>query len=109
MISISPDFNEEIPPWDVALEALLRETCIRKGEPLDVHDIYRLSEEYIIRFDDLMTTLLALAVHGQWQYCDDNGGVHRISHEDAEWMRGGGRFDAEDVDRLKGRWQPLVQ
>jgi len=107
VITVSPEFNDEIPKWDVALEALLRETCRNKGAPLDVHDIHRLSQQYIIRFDDLMTTLLELAAHGRWGYTDGQGVARTIGLDDVERMRGEGRFDVQDVARLTGWWQPL--
>lgn len=98
MIHISPEFNEEIPAWDVALEALLCETQQQEGRPLAAGDIHRLSQQYRIRFDDLMITLLELVARGRWQYSGEPGEIER--------MRGEGRFDAQDLARLGGHWRP---
>jgi len=106
VIHISPEFNEEIPKWDVALEALLRETCEHKGKPLDVRDIHRLSQQYMIRFDDLMITLLELVALEFWQYRDEGGVARTLSRDDVDRIRGEGRFDVQDIDRLTGWWQP---
>ena len=99
--------DESIPKWDVALEALLRETCQKKGAPLDVHDVFRLSQEYRIRFDDLMTTLFELTLYDRWQYRDEDGHIRKMSHGELERVRGTGRLDQQDLARLVGRWEPL--
>jgi hypothetical protein len=106
VIRIFPEFDEQVPPWDVALEALLRETSERLDRPLAARDIHQLSQEYLIRFDDLMVTLLELAARGRWQYSGADGTPHRIGPEEMERIRGAGRLDADDLARLTGRWRP---
>lgn len=88
MIHISPEFDEEIPQWDVALEALLREEYFKRKAPLTVADVRGLATQYIIRFDDLMLTLFELTVQGHWRY-QNEAGVSMVvtrDHMDALWM-----------------------
>lgn len=88
MIHISPEFDEEIPQWDVALEALLCEEYGKRKAPLTVADVRRLSTQYIIRFDDLMLTLFELTVQGYWRYQNEAGvpTVVTRDHMDALWV-----------------------
>jgi hypothetical protein len=90
MIRNSPELDEEIPKWDVALEALLREEYQKRRTPLTVDDVQRLSAQYSIRFDDMMHTLFELTIHGLWRYMPAPNVIGEITraHMDALWAEG---------------------
>ena len=106
MIKISSEFTEEIPQWDVALEALLREEYDQRMTPLTVDDVHRLAVQYGIRFDDLMATLVKLTVEGRWRYMDAHGEVVEITQEQMDELWAFGRVEREfAVAACPGSWQ----
>jgi hypothetical protein len=108
MLHISPEFDEEIPQWDVALQALLREEYNKLKTPLTVADVRRLATQYIIRFDDLMFTLFELTVQGHWRYQNEAGVSVVITreHKDALWAQA--RPDPAGVAAMyPGGWRLL--
>ena len=106
MFEISSEFNEEIPKWDVALEALTREECKHKGGPIHKADIRRLASQYAIRFDDIMITLFELAIHGKWVYLDKSGCLQEITREMLDELYVNGRLEEKDLKDFMGCWQP---
>lgn len=108
MIKISPEFDEEIPHWDVALEALLREEYGKNRTPLTVDDVHRLSERFVIRFDDLMLTLFELTVRGRWRYMPSAGVIGEITREQMNALWADGRVDRERaITAYPGGWRAL--
>lgn len=108
MINISPDFDEEILPWDVALEALMRDECLARKVPLTALDVHRLAEQYVIRFDDLMLTLFELTVQGRWRYLQAPGVAAGITRADMDALWGDGRVELEQVMAAwPGGWRPV--
>lgn len=108
MIKISPEFTEEIPQWDVALEALLREEYGRHGVPLTVGDVHRLAVQFGIRFDDLMTTLFELTVQRRWCYLPKPGVVGGITRAQMDELWKHGRLEPEfAAAAYPGGWRSL--
>lgn len=106
MIEISTEFDEEIPKWDVALEALIREEYRKLGRAVGIEDYRRLAAQYAIRFDDIMVTVFELTVHGEWEYLDAQGRARPITREAVERLYVNGRLDADDVRAYSGGWRP---
>ncbi len=107
MITISTEFNEPVPDWDVALEALFLEQHRMLGRPLALGDFQRLSREYAIRFDDLMATLFELVIQGQWAYHDEQGVPVAIDRERYDQLKRNGRVEIADVREFTGDWRAL--
>ncbi len=107
MISIPMEDEFDIPKWDVALEALMREEFTNNGKSFKLSDIMHLADEYSIRFDDLMVTALELVVHGEWQYCHSSGEKHAITQKEIDQLYRGGRIHENDVQHYNGCWIPL--
>ncbi len=105
MITISSEFNEPVPEWDVALEALIREETQTLGRPLSIADFQRLSRVHAIRFDDLMATLFELAIRGRWAYQDEQGATVEITRELYDSLRRNGRIEVADVSDFTGEWR----
>ena len=74
----------DMPKWDVALALLVRDEYQHKGEALDIDDITRLAREHAIRFDDIMETVFALCIHGQWRYVDATGNARSITQDEVD-------------------------
>ncbi len=100
---ISQEF--EIPKWDVALEALIRDEFARQGR-FCLADLKRLAAEYGIRFDDLFTTLFELVIHRRWRYVDKDGQVRALGRIELERLFRRGRIHYQDVRHYTGRWMP---
>lgn len=108
MITISPDFDEEIPLWDVALEALLREEYRKRKVPLTVDDVQRLSAQYLIRFDDMMHTLFELTVQGYWRYLSAPDVIAEVTREHMTTLWADGRLFPERArEAYPGAWRAL--
>lgn len=106
VISVSTDFNEEIPQWDVAIEALIREEFQKQRRMLGIEDFDRLAQQYVIRFDDMMTTAFELVLHGKWIYLDERGANQRITRAGIDKLRVHGRLQRKDVEQFTGGWRP---
>lgn len=94
----------QIPKWDVALEALLKEEYQNLGRPLYLRDFQRLAQHYAIRLDDIMVTLFELCIHGLWDYRDGENSPQDITRELLEDMTAGGRLKDEDLKSFSGGW-----
>jgi len=106
MINVSMECDFDIPKWDVALEALMREECVNNDKSLNLADIERLADTYSIRFDDLMVTVLELVVHKCWQYKTLKGKVINITQKELDQLYCGGRIKKKEVVHLTGFWRP---
>lgn len=96
--------DEEVPLWDVALEAMLVDEYERLDRPLTIEDFRRLASEYKIRFDDIMATVFELTLHGRWTYLRDDGVPRILLREEVERFYVNGRIDASDLSALTGGW-----
>ena len=94
----------QIPKWDVALEALLKEEHQKLGRPLYHRDFQRLAQHYAIRLDDIMVTLFELRIHGLWDYRENENRSQEITREVLENMTAGGRLKDEDLKNFSGGW-----
>ncbi len=105
--SSSPDGPIQVPKWDVALEALVKEEQHKLRRPLTLDDFRRLAQQYTIRLDDIMVTLFELCIHGRWQYQNTSGDNRRISRELLNELTAGGRLKDEDLRAFSGGWSSL--
>jgi hypothetical protein len=108
MMTISTQFDEAIPEWDIALEALIREEQQKLGRPLVLGDFQRLCLKFVIRFDDMMETLFELVIRGKWAYYDEQGAPVTITREQFERLRCNGRIEVGDVRHFTGGWRALA-
>lgn len=106
MISIPMDCDFEIPKWDVALEALMREEYVNNDKKLTLADIERLAVKYAIRFDDMIITALTLLVENAWVYTDEQGEELRFSQNKLDKLYQGGRIAKKEVQHMSGYWMP---
>ena len=100
--------EEELPKWDVALEALVREEHKKLERPLLTDDFLRLAKEHAIRFDDIMDTVLRMVTLGVWTYADAKGEAQAITQEEVDRMYKGGRLKDEDLKEYDGSWAPAA-
>lgn len=108
MINVSTDFDEEIPQWDVAIEALIREEFQKQRRMLVVEDLDRLAQQYVIRLDDMMTTAFELVLQGKWIYLDEHGANRRITRAGIDKLRVHGRLQYKDMEQFTGGWRPAA-
>ncbi|RMD79413.1 MAG: hypothetical protein D6809_03640 [Gammaproteobacteria bacterium] len=97
---------EEVPRWDVALEALAREEYGRRGQPLTVEDIHRLARQHGIRLDDFVATLFELCIAGRWSYVEPGGAERELTREELEALGGQGRIELHHMRPYRGGWRP---
>ncbi|MBK9130801.1 MAG: hypothetical protein IPM20_04040 [Gammaproteobacteria bacterium] len=107
VINVSTEFEEEIPRWDVAIEALVREEFQKQRRALQIEDFYRLAQQYAIRFDDMMATVFELVINGKWIYMEDEGSVRHLRRDEVSILSAQGRLQREDVKKFTGFWRPL--
>jgi hypothetical protein len=100
---LSADFD--IPKWDVALEALMREEYYQSNR-LTLSDIKRLADDYAIRFDDMIVTAFELVLSGEWHYVNRNGDRRDITADEINRLYKGGRIHYKDVTHYDGSWVP---
>jgi hypothetical protein len=98
--------DEEIPRWDVALEALAGEEFRRRGRPLQLADFETLARDYAIRLDDIMITLFELVIQGRWNYCEADGTTRQLLRADLDPLYVNGRLRAADLRTFDGHWTP---
>lgn len=108
VINISTDFDEEIPQWDVAIEALIREEFQKQRRMLVVEDFDRLAQQFVIRFDDMMTTAFELVLHGKWIYLEGPDSDRRLTRAVIDKLRAHGRLQRKDVEHFTGGWRPAA-
>jgi hypothetical protein len=99
-------FDEEVPKWDIALAALVKEEVDKLGRGLRIADFQRLAAEHAIRFDDIMVTMFELVINNEWRYEHPDGVVKPISRDEVEKLYVGGRLADADVIEYVGLWLP---
>jgi len=100
-------FDEEVPKWDVALEALTKEEAEKLGRGLRIAEFQRLAAEHAIRFDDIMVTMFELVINKEWRYEQPDGVDQPISRDEVEKLYVGGRLKEADVNEYTGLWTPV--
>ncbi len=98
----------EVPKWDVALEALLREEYVSVGRMLMIEDFHKLSMEYSIRFDDIMDTVFAMTLEGKWVYRNVDGFDTEITQDMVDGLYVNARLHENDVRGFNGGWLPAA-
>ena len=101
------DAGIDVPKWDVALASLVRDASTSKGGALTIDDFSRIAREHSIRFDDIMETVFALCIHGQWRYNDADGAVHQITQDEINKLYVERRLYEKDLREYSGSWSPL--
>jgi hypothetical protein len=96
----------DTPAWDVALEALLRETSLAEGGPLTLQRLQTLAGENTIRLDDMLDTLCQLVAHERWTYQPPAGSAGPPDPDMCKLLRANHRLNDTQLGRLGGRWQP---
>lgn len=97
----------DIPPWDEALAALLREEYARQRRTLVVADLEQIAAEHGIRFDDLVVTLFQLCIHGHWRYRHVGAVERLITRAALAELARRGRLHPSDLREYSGNWRPL--
>ena len=97
----------EIPKWDVALEAIAKDKYVELGRPMDLADFKQLAQEYKVRFDDLMHSLCQLVKHEAWSQhgVDEQGKV--LSDDKLEELFVYNRLDEKIAEQYAVKWQPV--
>jgi len=94
--------------WDVALQALLNEQFQARGEALDLVALQAMSDQHSIRLDDILDTLCKLTRHGEWCYLGRDGEAADPDGDMCRLLQANHRLNALQLDRLRGRWQPVA-
>jgi len=106
-MEVDSDVDASIPKWDVALASLIKDEYVKKAVPLNIDDFSRISRIHSIRFDDIMETVFALCIHGQWRYVDAGGQIHSITQEEVNRLYVERRLYEKDLREYTGHWLPL--
>lgn len=96
----------EIPKWDVALEAVAKDKFEKMGRPMNLEDFKDLGQEYKIRFDDMMHTLCQLVTQGEWTQQGFDAQDKPVADEDLSELFVYNRLDEEIAEKYKVLWQP---
>ncbi|NOY73002.1 MAG: hypothetical protein GXP14_11610 [Gammaproteobacteria bacterium] len=104
-----PETGEEIPKWDVALEALAREECEQSGSALKIDDFKQLAQTHAIRFDDIMVTMFELVLNKKWTYHSPGKEHPQITRDETNRLYVNGRLKNEDVAEFTGQWAPVTK
>lgn len=107
MFELETEKEMDIPKWDVALEALIREEYVKLNCALKIDDFHHLSVEYSIRFDDIMETVFALTIEGRWTYQDEKGRDKEITQDMVDDLYVNARLHEDDVREYTGGWRPV--
>ena len=98
--------DQDMPKWDVALAALAADEYRRTGKPLTLDDFRNLAKTYSIRLDDIIETMLLLAVNREWAYTDPAGIVREINQDRLDSLFKKRRLNEDDLANIDGTWQP---
>jgi hypothetical protein len=73
---------------------------------LRLDDFQQLAQNYAIRFDDIMDTVIRMVIHGEWSYKDANGQPQEITQAQMDTMleSGEGRLKEDDLHDFDGFW-----
>lgn len=99
--------EDDVPKWDVALEALAREEAEKLGRPLAMQDFKRLGLEYKIRFDDLMATLHQLVMNEAWDQTGVDAKGKPVSAAILQDLFVYNRLDEQVADKYAVTWKPV--
>ena len=99
--------NTDQPLWDVALEALLRDSFERTGQPLTLEQLRPLADAHTTRLDDMLDTLCRLVEHAQWRYLAADGEPTAPDRDMCRLLRANHRLNDTQLARLSGRWIPV--
>ena len=102
--------NEQItdrPLWDVALEALLRDSFERTGQPLTLEQLRPLADAHATRLDDILDTLCRLVEHTRWRYLGAGGKPSAPDRDMCKLLRANHRLNDTQLERLGGAWIPV--
>lgn len=99
--------KDEVPKWDVALEALAKEEAEKLGRPLAMQDFKRLGLEYKIRFDDLMATLHQLVTNEVWEQVGVDAKGKPVSAAILQDLFVFNRLDEKVADKYAVTWHPV--
>ncbi len=94
----------EVPKWDPALAALVREEFANRKRPLQLQDFLELAQQHAIRFDDIMVTMFELCIHGEWFYTNRSGAKTAITREMFDKLYMNGRLQESDLRDYSGSW-----
>ncbi len=98
----------EIPKWDVALEAIAKDRFDSLGKPMSFADFKELGKEYQVRIDDMMHSLCQLVANDMWsqQGFDEQGSV--VSDDVLEDLFVFNRLDEKVAEKYAVVWQPIA-
>ena len=96
------------PQWDVALEALLKETSRAGDDTLSLDDLRAMATVHTIRLDDILDTLCQLVRHGRWIYEKPHGEPSPPDADMCKLLHANHRLNEEQIGRLGGRWRPAA-
>jgi hypothetical protein len=99
----------EIPKWDVALEAVAKDTYEKQGRPMNLADFKQLCKEYEVRFDDMMHSLCQLVANEMWsqQGFDETG--NSVSEDLLAELFVFNRLDEKIAEKYAVVWQPRAE
>ncbi|HQU15689.1 MAG: hypothetical protein B7Z66_03060 [Chromatiales bacterium 21-64-14] len=98
--------DAEVPEWDVALEALIREECEMLGRPLDLEDFQRLARDYDFRTHDFLATVCQLVSCGKWVHRLPGASAAGISETEVARLYVYGRIDEDLAQKYGVSWEP---
>lgn len=99
--------EQDMPKWDVAIAALATDHCRIEGRPLTLDDFRSLARKYAMRLDDIMETIMLLAINGEWEYSDATGEKQPLDQKTLDGLYVKRRLSEEDLNSFDGSWQPL--
>lgn len=97
---------EEIPKWDIALEAASREEHKVLGRPLTVADFQAMASRYSFRVHDFFATMSALVDAGLWRHVSHDKAGRPVDDEMLQNLYVHGRLDEELATRYSVTWEP---
>ncbi len=99
----------EIPKWDVALEAVAKDMYAKLGRPMNLADFKQLGKDYQVRFDDLMHSLSQLVANNMWsqQGFDEHGNA--VADDVLEALFVYNRLDEKIAEQYAVEWQPIAE
>ena len=98
--------NQNMPKWDVALEALAGNEFRKKASPLTLDDFRNLAKEHAIRLDDIMETMFLLAINRAWVYSDRDGREQALEQDTLDALYVKRRLSGDELATFDGTWQP---
>jgi len=97
----------EIPKWDVALEAIAKDKYKQLDRPMDLADFKQLGQEYKVRFDDLMHSLCQLVKHEAWSQQGFDSQGNAVDDGKLEELFVYNRLDEKIAELYAVKWQPI--